>query len=46
MNVFLKLVVLVYGVYKLSFTLERKGVSITQTEEENYFSYMDEFTAD
>ena len=46
MNVFLKLVVLAYGVYKLSYTLERRGVSITQTEEENYYSYTDEFTAD
>ena len=45
MNVFLKLVVLAYGIYKLSYTLERKGVSIIQTEEENYYSYSDEFTA-
>ena len=44
-SITLKLVVIAYACYKMSFLLERKGVSMTQIVKEDYYNYTDVFTS-
>ena len=44
-NILLKLVVVAYASYKLSFLLERKGVNIRQRLDEKHYTSSDLFTA-